>query len=393
MIQLYQASGASGFTLLPGQMDGEKRVALINAAMQVLAARDEHRAERILGKYRFQITPGTNDFNDEFFVLHVELPLTDYEELRRLVREPDGKHVFSAIAEVLSEIGPYIRFIAADLLLDPLAKQASDATLALKPSEIKKIVYGYIGVNGGYLGDFSYRSHQEFYHDLDLDINPFDYDGTTRERFTSILRESVPDVQALILDAVLTRYPVGSSPNRTDDAATEIRGWVSRLRSRGHRTLGASKYLEANVSINRRAISGVFICYANQDVSEASRLYEALEIAGARPWMDKKKMVHGDVWESEIKAAVSTANAFVVCLRPGFDDIGFRQQEVRWALEALSLRPPGRGFVIPYVIEPCELPDWCKPFHAGNHRNERTSINEVIIAIEKHTGSQLRSIG
>jgi hypothetical protein len=59
------------------------------------------------------------------------------------------------------------------------------------------------------------------------------------------------------------------------------------------------------------------------------------------PWLDKYKLVLGDDWEAEIKKAVRTADCFVVCLKPGFDDTGFRQQEVRWALDALNLRPPG----------------------------------------------------
>lgn len=43
------------------------------------------------------------------------------------------------------------------------------------------VVNHYIGVTGGYLGDFSYQTHSEFYGEYcDLDIDPFVYDGTTR---------------------------------------------------------------------------------------------------------------------------------------------------------------------------------------------------------------------
>lgn len=127
----------------------------------------------------------------------------------------------------------------------------------------------------------------------------------------------------------------------------------------------------------------VFICHASRDAETAAKLYEALEAAGADPWLDKRELALGDVWETEIKRAVAQADAFLACLRPEFDDIGFRQKEVRWALEALELRPPGLGFIIPFMIEPCELPEWCRRFHAGD-MTQPTDIEALIQAVEKH---------
>ena len=85
----------------------------------------------------------------------------------------------------------------------------------------------------------------------------------------------------------------------------------------------------------------VFICHAKDDSEKAEKLYELLLIAETDPWLDKRKLVLGDNWEQEIKKAVAAADAFVVCLRPGFDEVGFRQQEVRWAIEALRTPPSG----------------------------------------------------
>jgi hypothetical protein len=98
--------------------------------------------------------------------------------------------------------------------------------------EIYKLVYGYIGVEGGYLGDFSYNSHRQFYIDLSLDIIPDVYSGTTKDRFITILNEQPAAVQARILEGILQRYPPESSPKRTA-RAPEIRGWILRLRGAG----------------------------------------------------------------------------------------------------------------------------------------------------------------
>jgi hypothetical protein len=50
-----------------------------------------------------------------------------------------------------------------------------------------RLVNVYIGVEAGCLGDFSYRTHREFYPLYsDLDLNPDEYGRTTRERFIEL---------------------------------------------------------------------------------------------------------------------------------------------------------------------------------------------------------------
>lgn len=155
-----------------------------------------------------------------------------------------------------------------------------------------------------------------------------------------------------------------------------------------------SNSTEANISetsnLSHRAPVKVFICYSKQDQSDAEKLFRRLRRAGFDPWMDKHRLVLGDDWEQEIKKAVSGAEVFLACLRPGFDEVGFRQQEVSWALDALRSRPKGRTFIIPMVIEPCKLPEWCKPFHAGDHLVSRTGFEDVVKALQKSSGHQGR---
>ncbi len=103
----------------------------------------------------------------------------------------------------------------------------------LTKSEIMKVVNRYIGVSGGYLGDFSYRTHAEFYQEYcDLDIDPSRLGGTTRERFIHILETHEPAVQARILRGVLGRFPVGplNAPGtRTQALHDELLAIIGRL--------------------------------------------------------------------------------------------------------------------------------------------------------------------
>lgn len=98
--------------------------------------------------------------------------------------------------------------------------------------EITKVVYKYIGVNGGYLGDFSYNSHAEFYPlYCDLEIDPYQYESTTRERFMEILRTQPPANQAKIRRGVLERFPLDAS-NTPDSRNQSIRDEIELIIAR-----------------------------------------------------------------------------------------------------------------------------------------------------------------
>lgn len=104
----------------------------------------------------------------------------------------------------------------------------------LTSQEILKLVNDYIGVDGGYLVDFSYSSHQEFYpYFCGLNINPLELkDLTTRQRFIQILEQASALEQAKILRGTLAKCPPDSSdPRRTPEKAREIEGWAHRCES------------------------------------------------------------------------------------------------------------------------------------------------------------------
>src|SRR5688572_25454515 len=99
--------------------------------------------------------------------------------------------------------------------------------------EIMKIVNRYIGVAGGYLGDFSYRTHTDFYPEYcNLDINLSQFEGTTRERFIEILKNSPPEAQVKIVRGVLERFPLAAEnkpATRTQELFDELIEIARRL--------------------------------------------------------------------------------------------------------------------------------------------------------------------
>jgi hypothetical protein len=109
----------------------------------------------------------------------------------------------------------------------------------LKQSEIYRLVNDYIGVSGGYLNGFSYRTHYEFYPGYcDLPINVADYEpGTTREKFIRILEQASPLVQSKILKGIFKKFPVSyfdeNDRVRKQEIYDEYQAILARIESLG----------------------------------------------------------------------------------------------------------------------------------------------------------------
>ena len=100
----------------------------------------------------------------------------------------------------------------------------------LSDRDIEFVTRKWIGVNGGYLGDFSYRTHYEFYYDFcDLEhIDPYKIEGTTRTRFEQILSSSDAKTKVAILKGVLKKFPMGSTEFRTEDRYEKLQEFIRR---------------------------------------------------------------------------------------------------------------------------------------------------------------------
>lgn len=87
-----------------------------------------------------------------------------------------------------------------------------------------------LALDAGYLGDFSCRTHTNSYPEYcDMDINPNNYEGTTRERFIAILTSLEPRDQARVLKGVIERFPPDKGPETRQPAHAEVLSLIERL--------------------------------------------------------------------------------------------------------------------------------------------------------------------
>lgn len=110
----------------------------------------------------------------------------------------------------------------------------------------------------------------------------------------------------------------------------------------------------------------VFLCHAHADRDPVRALYTRLTNDGVDAWLDKEKLLPGQDWELEIKKAVREADVVVVCLSNQFNQRGFRQKEVRLALDTAMEMPEGEIFIIPARLEECENLESLRKWHWVN---------------------------
>lgn len=144
--------------------------------------------------------------------------------------------------------------------------------------EIHRIANRYIGVNHGYLGDFTYRTHGQFYPTYcDLDIDPYKYNGTTRERFIKILKSQPPYNQVKILRGILERFPLeapDAPDTRTLTEQNKIIELINRLESYA---LVTNPSLQIRAKVVAQAIEDAEILLRDgRTVSVVDRVHTAL---------------------------------------------------------------------------------------------------------------------
>jgi len=107
----------------------------------------------------------------------------------------------------------------------------------------------------------------------------------------------------------------------------------------------------------------VFLCHAHADRDRVHALYTRLTKDGVDAWLDKEKLLPGQDWELEISKAVHESDVVVICISNQFNQKGFRQKEVKWALNTAMELPEQEIFIIPARLEECETPDNLRRWH------------------------------
>jgi hypothetical protein len=176
--------------------------------------------------------------------------------LRRGIRKYRNVASLDDYLSIIGEVAPQLFGLGTAWAASPASLSAPPGAAestprpanAMTDAEITRVVNRYIGVSGGYLGDFSYRTHADFYPEYcDLEIDPYAVDGTTRERFIAILSSLTPRDQAKVLRGVIERFPPDQGPDARQVAHAGLLKVIKRLESAGPLIVGATPQITSEV--------------------------------------------------------------------------------------------------------------------------------------------------
>ncbi len=200
--------------------------------------------------------------------------------------------------------------------------------------EIGRLVYKWIGVDGGYLGSFSYARHDRFWLEVcDVAISTAAFDGTTRECFEKTLFEAPAKDQAAVLRAILEDYPPLETPDpdqpkfRTEKLHREILSWISR------QEIGATSVevalLSASETVRRALDDADSLMRTSGPQSAVDRVHTAMH-GSLLSLCDDAGIAHGDR---------PTMNQLFKALRaehPSLTNLGVRSDDVAKMLGSMA---------------------------------------------------------
>jgi hypothetical protein len=138
MLWFYHGSGSGELIVLGEKFSGDEWARLQNTVIRLLRGRSHEFAADLLNVYPFRICNGTNGFNDEFSVLYLLADFDDYMDLADKVDDANYKSAFRIIANTITEIGPYIRFVAVELNSDSENLPVSAPVLEITSESVER---------------------------------------------------------------------------------------------------------------------------------------------------------------------------------------------------------------------------------------------------------------
>jgi hypothetical protein len=108
----------------------------------------------------------------------------------------------------------------------------------------------------------------------------------------------------------------------------------------------------------------VFLCHSSRNKPAVRNLYTRLSADGIQAWLDEKNILVGQDWKLEIKKAVCSSDAIIVCISAdAMNNKGYFHSEIKLVMDEADMQPEGHIFTIPILLEECEIPERFKHIH------------------------------
>lgn len=133
----------------------------------------------------------------------------------------------------------------------------------------------------------------------------------------------------------------------------------------------------------------IFLSYAKEDGAVVKEFHDHLKALGFDPWMDQEQLLPGHAWEREIDKALKLANVVIVFMSPkSVKKRSFVTREANQAVSNLRYKKPDDIYIIPVLIEACEVPEDISDRAQYIDINSPGARNKIVEAIKRAAEQQ-----
>lgn len=127
----------------------------------------------------------------------------------------------------------------------------------------------------------------------------------------------------------------------------------------------------------------VFLCHASEDKPVVRDIYQKLVHANIEPWLDEQNLLPGEQWELVIPDIIRRCDIVLLCLSRTFlNKEGYGQSELRTILEAAKVKPMNAIYLIPFLLDDCEVPSYIRGIHYAS-RQIPGDFEKLLVSCEK----------
>ncbi|WP_346778474.1 TIR domain-containing protein [Burkholderia sp. Ac-20392] len=133
----------------------------------------------------------------------------------------------------------------------------------------------------------------------------------------------------------------------------------------------------------------MFLSYAKEDNAVVKEFHDHLKALGLDPWMDTERLLPGQAWEREIDRALNEANVVVLFMSPrSVKKRSFVTREANTAVQNLQYKHADDIYLIPVLLEPCDVPDEISRRAQYIGYNDPGAKNKIVASIMRAAEQQ-----
>ncbi len=158
-----------------------------------------------------------------------------------------------------------------------------------------------------------------------------------------------------IITRLKKRMPLGT---KIEIQPSELENHVDvRVLLPGNKEFNQFKNLKVENNVVDIPLKLIFLCHAKEDKGFVNELNNKLISDGFITWLDTQDLLPGDEWKQKIEEAMEQSDYVIVVLsKRSLSKSGFVNKEIRYAISQWEYKPLGKKYIIPIMIDECDLP-------------------------------------